>query len=239
LRDNAVLYLVIGAIIVALIVTPSLFKTGAKLWDDISDFVKGGWDWTDLTGNGNLDGHSSIGITLFYVDGTQEEYKAEDFSLLPLTLYDDYEREIKQIEVQVWATLTHTFEQYGGFVFEVTDFDAYIMDASNLKVGTLMEDYTDRWESGMDWISSQDKSLIINRWDASEIDALMTGQPQGQYSLSFSTDLTIALKRDETQYSKSASGTATLTFQLNKPEPDPSGQILSLKVTIGTYRLYK
>jgi hypothetical protein len=78
-NNNAVLYLVIGMVIIGLLVTPSLFSAGSELLDRLTDFVQEGFGGLGASGS-----DSRVNLLVHYADGTEKLFDSAGLPILAI-----------------------------------------------------------------------------------------------------------------------------------------------------------
>ena len=227
-RDNTVVYLIIGMVIVALLVTPSLMATGANLWDRLADFVRGGIDTIGGTGT------ASLSINVYYADGSNKMFTPDPNTLLPL-LVSDTGGEVTRVVIGVLVQMSYegTLSQWSCDSLLV----ANIKQGTTTKVGTFRSWHIQK--TGTSWTQLTKKQIDGKTITAQEIETATEAHGEGTYSLSFIFDLTMTVSfTDGTTESKGASAVpATWTYDYSTSPTDPAGAIKSLNVQIGIGQL--
>ena len=219
--------IILGVVfIVAILVVGGLVYTQApKLWDFFNDFI------------GESNSFSSIGLKLTYADGTETDNNLEDFSLFPLTIYDQNGAEVTAILPYVATTLEHTIsDTVTSWTYRVTDYD---LEVTNLDTGAsafVIQDETRTLEQASNWQSGQREDLGLNFWSSGEFSSLLSTHGElgngGSMQAKFTVDIQVTLHTHATQYTETGSGSTTWTFVWN------TEGITSLTVIVGTDRIY-
>lgn len=117
----------IALLVVAIIFAPTVFAFIGDVWEDIKDWIQGGWDWwpdngNQTDGNGNGDGGSgqltnaqlTVGMVAYYTDSTFSVFATDMAGELPsywwpMTIYsDDTGRELVQLDINVMVKVEYT-----------------------------------------------------------------------------------------------------------------------------------
>lgn len=221
-------YALIAIVIIgALLVAPPIFNL---LWEAIEKGLdKFERPVPDESETSEADGHSSIGLTIYYKDGSKQDFKTDSFSIIPL-IVSDTKGEVEGIEVQVITTIKHNVKDMTQYDYIVTDFDAYITDASGNQIGALIENHKKTDTYNAQWKSGESKASWMAHWSAYQIGRVLEQQPQGTYKLKMHAEVRIRLHTKHDIIRKEGSGAVSWEFAF---EPE---QITSLSVTISTFK---
>ena len=178
-QGDALVVLIIGAVLFFALVAPSLLTAGSGLWQGLMDFVKEGF--------GNLGGlsgtHSEVGLLVHYDDGTEQFF---DASTPTMTILDpDSKKQVTWVKPQVYVTVTKT-----GVINSWTCMGTLKTSLKEDIGTTTVYDWSDIafQKSGASWENIGESKLMAERTiTADELDNLLLGA--GKYESNDQFDL--------------------------------------------------
>lgn len=175
------------------------------------------WIRTGELGEGK--GWTTIGLTLYFEDGTSEEVKMESFSLVPLTIMTESEKAVSCIEVNVYATPVFTIKG-GGSINQYRI--AGTMDLNIHDGFADLEPPVLNWQFNTfdaltypdtTWESGTEKKLVSSTYFFDSLEDVLKPYGEGSYTLSISSHLTLTLYPDTGEPSAmDAFGSCTWNF---------------------------
>lgn len=217
MRGN-VLTLMALVMIVVLIVGPSLMSGVSDMGDKLSDWVKYGFDFDDLTDgdddevNGDKDteplnssGDIAMGVTINFMDGTSKTVGPEEmtFTLFPMTIYFE-DKEISEIWWHVcvkvdWVGDLEELYSHGWLKVTTAGITVCEQELTNIREGDLVAHNM--------WYEIGARGMV-----ASQLEDLLGS---GEYTLHSEADITVeATFSDGHTETQSATGTADTTITI-------------------------
>lgn len=179
-QNTMIVIILAFTLVVGVIFVPPMV---ADLWSEIRELTKdfrNFWlsDWGDTGDNATngANGGASIGLTIYYKDGTTTDFRADEFSILPLSISDNG-GQISKINVQLWCEISYE-GQISSWVSDLRlDVDIYQYTSTKIADVKLIEDT----KTGSSWQNNEEKCL--GDWDitATEIDSKLS--EDGDFSL--------------------------------------------------------
>jgi len=217
------LVLIIILIICAVLIIPRLASGEGfsfdGILDDIKNFING------LTGGGDTDGYVGVGFTVYYADGTNENFGVTPtFQISPLSITVTG-KEVDRIDVIVRAKVTAS---------DITAWSSEVEQQIEIyKKPSLTPQYSSTAyfsDSGASWSAGTVKSLAVTVIDASLIDNLVADYGVGNWlmQVNVNVDLEATIGGVENTFNGLApSGGIDFTYTTGSNSP-------ALSVTTGT-----
>ena len=228
MKDSTMLIFVFGLVVIVALALPSVFDTGSAFLSGIMDFVKSGFQ--NMGGSGT----ASLSINVCYADGSNQTFRPDPNSLLPL-LISDTGGEVTRLEIGVLVQMSYegTINQWSCESLLVVS----IKQGTATKVGQFKNWLIEA--SGTSWTQLSKKQIGAKTITAQELETATEPHGEGTYNLVLIFDLTMTVQfTDGTTESKGASAVpATWTYAYSTSPRDPAGAIKSLNVQIGIGQL--
>jgi len=227
MKENSLLILVIGMVIMVALAMPSLFNAGSNFLAGLQDFIRTGFDSTNIAQTAHLS------FDIYYTDGSKRTFSPDAFSLLPLSISDEG-GEISRIDISLVVAMT-----YEG---TITQWSCESLVLAHIKQGTINKVSEFRsWiieKQGTQW-NIETMQLAKKSITAQELETATSPFGEGTYNLQILFDLTMIVNfSDGTRQPKGASAVpATWTYEYSTGGTEPAGAINSLNVQIGIARL--
>jgi hypothetical protein len=213
MKESTVLILVFGMVVIVILAMPSLFNAGSDWLSGVKDFIKTGFENVQTYGNG----FTSLGMKIYYTDGTNKLYKSDTFSILPLKIYDSG-LEVSSISVSAYATIVYdgkvnSWLMQGGF-------KAYYFTEGLVSKPVDIISETVSVSSSETWASKTTKNIVTFSYSASQIEDAIFAVAEievGNHAMYFELDATLTLIFDDgSKDSKTANGYIEWAFFYTK-----------------------
>lgn len=218
--------LIIVAVLVGIIfVGPSVLQAGSDAFKGLGDWVREGFetdtsdtDFWNFTGTQETTGFFQISGVVYYVDGSKREFKADTFSILPLSIYDETDKEVAKIVFNIWIQLT--------FDGQLTHWDTTNLYWSAVD-GLETVENGNFAKSGSTWTSGEEKNIFSIVIEAGDIEQILHQEAPYTLRTKATCQLNAEFSDGTTEYEE-AEATTTWDFTYE------TDHIKGLKMTITT-----
>lgn len=215
-----------------------IIVAGGLIWELAPSFLDKIAEWIDegfeTAFQGDAEGLSTMGLKIQYADGTERDFKTKEFSLLPLTIMDDG-GEVILVIPYVSTTVEHTFDTVSSWEYELTDFDALVVNVDSGESAYILENEQRLMTYSIPWVSGATEEIALTSWSGGELASWLSGYPEfeiGTYQMQMTADVRVLLTAtDGATSEETGSNSAIWTFQWTG---EGAEGITSLSVVVAT-----